>query len=97
MTATSTPVLVDQGWTTSVPIVGGDDHRRALLFYDDGTIRFKHTCDRGERGVIVCAPALQTPHVASVRYTPHVTVTPSIRCPDCGTHGFITDGRWWAV
>jgi hypothetical protein len=23
-----------------------------------------------------------------------VTITPSILCPDCGLHGFVTDGTW---
>lgn len=26
--------------------------------------------------------------------TDPLTVTPSIRCVECDTHGFITDGRW---
>lgn len=24
-----------------------------------------------------------------------LTVTPSINCTACGTHGWITDGKWW--
>lgn len=27
----------------------------------------------------------------------HLTVTPSLLCPRCGNHGFITDGRWISV
>jgi hypothetical protein len=26
-----------------------------------------------------------------------LTVTPSILCGSCGTHGFITDGKWVSV
>jgi hypothetical protein len=29
-----------------------------------------------------------------VRSTDPLTVTPSILCTGCGTHGFITDGQW---
>jgi hypothetical protein len=69
--------------------LGGEDYR--LLFWSDTDVGFEHRCDRGERGVIVCAPRL-VDHQISDRNTP--TVTPSIHCPDCGTHGFITHGRW---
>lgn len=74
-----------------------------LLHYPDGTVRFEHRCDRGDRGVIVCAPALQ---IGSGHTLTHAgegdhnnprgkpTVSPSILCPDCGLHGFVTDGRW---
>lgn len=75
-----------------------------LLHYADGTVRFEHRCDRGERGVIVCAPALQigsgghtlTHASDGDHYNPRgkPTVSPSILCDDCGTHGFIVGG-WW--
>lgn len=58
-----------------------------------GDTRFAHRCDRGERGVIRCAPLLQPEHtVTSAEAGP--TVSPSILCPDCGTHGFVRDGKW---
>jgi hypothetical protein len=71
----------------------------ALLTYADGTVRFQHRCDRGDRGVIVCAPAIQ---IGSGHTLTRVTVDgpanvrPSISCPDCGTHGFVTNGVWEA-
>lgn len=78
-----------------------------LLNYPDGTVRFEHRCDRGERGVIVCAPALQigpenghghaiTHDGEGTRNHPRgkPTVSPSILCSDCGLHGFIVDGVW---
>jgi hypothetical protein len=69
-----------------------------LLTYADGTARFEHRCDRGERGTIICAPALQIGNGHTLTYQPGMhdapTVRPSILCPDCGTHGYITDGRW---
>lgn len=109
------PVLTDPGWFLSQPVgyragtVGQGDARfehadKALLFYADGTVRFEHKCDRGDRGLVVCAPALQLDggHTITTRDpvvdrgTP-ITVTPSILCPDCGTHGFVRNGRWVAA
>jgi hypothetical protein len=33
---------------------------KALVFYPDGTVRFRHVCDRSARnaGTLICAPAL---------------------------------------
>ena len=79
--------------------VGGPSYR--LLFYPDpAEVRFEHTCDRAHRnaGVIVCAPLLSNVNqpgghqVTGPQERP--TVRASILCEDCGTHGFITDGRW---
>lgn len=98
------PFLVEPGWVRADLIDNlGPPYR--LLTYADGTVRFEHRCDRGERGTIICAPALQIGNGHTVTYglcprsdcqrTHEVpTVRASILCPDCGTHGFITDGRW---
>lgn len=85
------------------------------LFVYSNEFRFVHICDRGERGIIVCGPVLQTANGAhqvllrptdstdfldpTLPITPggsvfDVTVTPSILCEDCGTHGFITNTKW---
>ena len=89
------PFVVEAGWTRSVyvPHLLGESYR--VLFYEDGRACFEHRCDRGERGVIICAPALQIDGGGHqiVQEDP-LTITPSILCPDCGTHGFITNGRW---
>ncbi|MCV7174762.1 hypothetical protein [Mycolicibacterium sphagni] len=88
------PNAVEPGWEHATDI---GDFR--LLFYpgvDD--VRFEHTCDRGRRGVIRCAPRLTDVNqpgghqVTGTRESP--TVRASILCDDCGTHGFITDGQW---
>lgn len=94
------PFCVEPGWESSwfVPNYGGPCYR--LLFWSDTKVGFEHKCDRGERGVIICAPLLadhQITHVPCTQFNGlHTvpTVTPSILCPDCGTHGFITAGRW---
>lgn len=72
----------------------GDD--KALLFMADGTVRFRHVCDRSARdaGTIVCSPALSDLH--TVRSDDPVDVSPSILCSDCGTHGYVRDGAWEA-
>lgn len=93
--------VVPEGWVTAAFItnVAGPSYR--LLFYPDpAEVRFEHTCDRAHRnaGVIVCAPLLSNVNqpgghqVTGPQERP--TVRASILCEDCGTHGFITDGRW---
>lgn len=79
-----------------------DEPRLSLLFYASGVVRFRHTCDRGARGVIICAPLLTRlnqpgGHQIESAEPGHVTVSPSILCDDCGTHGFVRDGKWVAA
>lgn len=71
--------------------LGGD---MGLMFFD-GEARplFRHRCDRGERGILICAPALNPAHVITESAS-GVTVRASVLCPDCNTHGFITDSAW---
>jgi hypothetical protein len=98
----SIPFCVEPDWIDQEFIHhgGGDSYR--ILFYKDGVARFEHLCDRGDRGVIICAPRLgpahqigRHPHPMSGR--PSITITPSILCPDCGTHGFVRNGSWVAA
>lgn len=94
------PVAVESGWDVSVAITGGDPSYRLLFYPDAADVRFRHQCDRGKRGVIVCAPRLTKVNqpgghqITGLRHKP--TVRASIVCEDCGTHGFITEGRWAA-
>lgn len=97
------PMVVEPGWVGVDIITRVPDKTFRLLTYADGTVRFEHVCDRSERGVILCAPALRignghtlTRNDTKTRNSPEgePTVNPSILCPDCGTHGFITEGRW---
>lgn len=90
------PFCVDPGWVHADIITNTLGPTFRLLTYEDGTVRFEHRCDRGERGVIICAPAL---HIGNGHTLTRIgagppTVHPSILCDDCGTHGFVTDGRW---
>lgn len=65
----------------------------ALVFFPDEVL-FSHICDRGDRGILRCAPALQIANGGHQIDRASLTVHPSILCPDCGTHGFVTNGRW---
>lgn len=95
--AEKVPFLVQSGWTDAEYVAHTNGPSYRVLFYADGTARFEHRCDRGERGVIICAPllCLDAGHVIVSRSP--LTITPSILCSDCGTHGFITKGRWVAA
>lgn len=88
------PAMVPKGWTREDRLGGG----RSLLTYPDGSVRIRHVCDRGSRGTIICAPLLQlgAGHTLTRNQFDRATVTPSIACPDCGLHGFVTDGAWKA-
>lgn len=101
----SEPFLVPAGWENAFLIRNITGPLYRLLTYPDGAVRFEHRCDRGERGTIICAPALQIGNGHTITWAPNnipgyanlfdvPTVTPSILCPDCGTHGFITNGSW---
>ena len=87
---------VPGGWQSSdfIRHTGGDSYR--LLSYPDGTVRFEHRCDRGERGRIICAPALRigSGHTLTYNDARSPTVEQSILCPDCGTHGWVRAGFW---
>lgn len=49
---------VQPGWTNEVYLENVGGHPGRVLFYADGSTRFQHRCDRGERGIIMCAPLL---------------------------------------
>jgi hypothetical protein len=86
------PFLVDPGWTKSifVPHTGGDSYR--VLFYKDGNVRFEHRCVNEEQGgSVIAAPSLSKHTIESKK---PLTISPSILCPRCNLHGFITAGRW---
>lgn len=89
------PFLVDPGFTRAVFVANALGPTYRVLFYPDGSARFEHRCDRGERGTIICAPLLQLASGGHriVQDDP-LTIEPSILCADCGTHGFVTEGRW---
>ena len=90
----SVPMLVEPGWQSMVLIDRGDRTNYRVLIYGDGTHRFEHPCDRGERGVVIAAPALRLDDGHTIVNRDPLTISPSILCPDCGTHGFIREGRW---
>mgnify|MGYP006359010199 CR=1 FL=1 len=68
----------------------------AVLVDIDGHYFFEHWCDRHlripESEPYLIAPSLGAHTCAGPIET--LTVLPSILCPDCGTHGFLTEGVW---
>lgn len=97
------PFCVEPGWQRTEFIDNVDEWSYQLVFWSDTRVGFKHRCDRGERGIIVCAPLLKDvdmPGGHHITWSMNAigemrpTVTPSIMCPDCGTHGFVRNGRW---
>lgn len=41
------------------------------------------------------APELDPAHaIHRAEYGGPLSITPSLLCPDCGLHGYVTDGRW---
>lgn len=90
-----TAYLVEPGFVRSVVIghLPGRPSVRAL-FYPDGKVGIEHRCKIVDGTQIICAPALRLGEGHTIISDDPLTVTPSISCPDCGLHGFITDGRW---
>jgi hypothetical protein len=59
------------------------------LVWDGECWRLQHRCAEGR----LIAPALSLQH--SVMVTDNVpTVIPSLDCPDCELHGWLTKGTW---
>lgn len=57
--------------------------------------RFSHICTLARSGrVMRIAPLLQIGHGHEVLSTDPLHIEASILCEDCGTHGWVRDGRW---
>lgn len=76
-----------------------------LVFADPvapANLGFRHRCTSWDddqepdgRFVKVCAPKLTNHTVTG--HEDALTIRASIACPDCGLHGYVTDGRWAPV
>jgi hypothetical protein len=99
---TDQPYCVEPGWDRADDIANPDGPAYRLLHWTRGAspgVGFEHLCDRGDRGQITCAPRLdpaghQVTMVVCGDGQTRPTVTPSILCEDCDTHGFVTAGAW---
>lgn len=81
--------LVEPGWTERT------EHGPVwALRYPDGSIRVEHLCKSFDDLHLITAPALQIGNGHTVVSDAPLTIHPSILCPDCGLHGFITNGEW---
>lgn len=71
---------------------------RAILEDADGMHYYEHECNRRATQPLFPFEALR----AAPRLSDHtrtgpletITIRASILCPDCGDHGFVTDGQW---
>lgn len=88
----------DESWSAAVEVGSGI---RMLATGGDPPYRFEHPCkvvpgaDTGDESFqVVCAPLLSAGGQVVVSEDP-LTITPSLLCPDCGTHGWVQNGRWW--
>lgn len=75
------------------------DDERAILFMQDGAVRFRHVCG-GTHIPMVIAPQLQIGNGHEIIQREPLTIRASIACDlerGCTEHGFVTDGRWEGV
>jgi hypothetical protein len=68
-----------------------DDDPQFLLDDDGLHVWFKHQCGSGTSTTMLPRPPW------FVLSPLPLTVAPSVHCKRCGTHGFITDGKWVAA
>lgn len=84
------------------PVTGNPPEVPEFRLADDGEhVEWTHTCavDLGD-GPRPLRHAVTLPHDGGtwrVTNKDPLTVHPSINCTRCGTHGFITAGRWVPV
>lgn len=84
--------------TGELPTFGLDDDGRHFWWEHDCTVTW--TTAPGDVTVHRAGPQilpLDPERGWTVTSTDPLTVTPSILCTGCGTHGFITNGAWIGV
>lgn len=94
----SDPIDLTRGAPFPITLEGAPEHM-ALREVPEG-FELRHAClsggpDAPERHRIITAPSIciGQDHHTLVSRTP-LTIQPSVACPSCGLHGFITAGRW---
>lgn len=80
----------DDEWDVAVDVGGGV----RMLQATDPAKRWlvEHACKTVYDYQLVIAPGLDPAHV--VHSVDPLTITASLSCPDCGLHGWVTDGHW---
>lgn len=66
----------------------------------DGYVLFEHDCINSQGDAFRCGgylPHLPIPNGWTIVSKEPLTVSPSILCHACKSHGFITDGKWISV
>ncbi len=93
---------IDVGSGIRLREVDPDEERHGRYPVKDGKALFemKHLCKTGKAdspertaGFIAPCIAIGPGHHQLVSREP-LTIRPSISCPSCGLHGYITDGVW---
>lgn len=77
------------GYADILPLSGEPSYIR-LLITDTGRLRLEHVCNlNGKRRAVVQSMPMH--HI--VQPSP-LSLQPSVHCPTCGLHGYVTDGQW---
>lgn len=100
------PDLRHPGWSDRIVLVNepaADPSEKAMLVYPDGKVAFEHICVK-EAITVLCAPFLRLIEDPGSFAAPEgnhfiqqwdpITVAPSVLCPDCGMHGFVSSATW---
>lgn len=66
----------------------------AILRMPDGAWRFRHPCSPKLGRPSITAPALRIGTGHTIVAERPLTISPSILCPDCDTHGWVRHGHW---
>ena len=80
-----------EGYTNEIRLTGAV----SVLLYKVGPPRIRHHCKVVDGQALIVAPKLSGRHTV-VAWEP-LSIVPSILCPDCGLHGYVTNGTWVPV
>ncbi len=83
--------------TSGAPSTGSDETPHCTLS-DDGThFLWRHNCVDSEFDHIPGRLPLGGPGGWTLEQQEPLTISPSILCHACGTHGFFREGKWMPV
>lgn len=88
--------LVDSGVRLDL---GPGRYMESVMDYNDRLIGWLHTHPDARGAVVPCQSfcavrTLDGSQVYEITRDDPLTLTPSLRCPTCGDHGIVVDGKW---